>query len=94
MFNSNPKRATFQMIQTKYILHLLQNCHISKAAGINNLFDRFLKDFTDIITMTTFQICNISIKFSQFSKDVKKQSSNLSKTTTTTTTTTTAATTN
>ena len=34
MFNFNPKRLTFQTIQTKYISDLLKNCDISKAAGI------------------------------------------------------------
>ena len=49
MFNWNPKRLTFQIIQTKYISDFLKNCDINKAAKINNLSGRFLKDGADIL---------------------------------------------
>ena len=71
MFDLNPKRVTFQTIQTKYISNLLQNCDINKATGIDNLSGRFLKDGADILTMPTIQIFSISIKLSHFPKDCK-----------------------
>ena len=36
----------------------------SKAAAIDNLSSRFLKDGADILTMPITQICNMSIKLS------------------------------
>ena len=51
MFNLNPKKLTFQTIQTRYISHLLKNCDINKAAGTDDLSRRFLKDGADILTM-------------------------------------------
>ena len=37
MFNLNPKRLTFQAIQTRYISDLLKDCDVNKAARIDNL---------------------------------------------------------
>ena len=71
MFSLNPKRLTFQTIQTKYISDLPENCYINKAAGIDNLSGRFLKDGVDISTMPITQVCNLSIKLSHFPKDCK-----------------------
>ena len=71
MFNLNPKKLHFQTIQTRYISDLLKNCDINKAAGIDDLSGRFLKDGADILTMPITQICNLSIKFSHFLKDCK-----------------------
>ena len=64
MFNFYPKKITFQAIQTKCISDLLKNCDTNKAAGIDNLSGRFLKDGADILTMPITQVCNLSIKFS------------------------------
>ena len=44
IFNLNPKKLHFQTIQTRYISDLLKNCDINKAAGIDYLSGRFLKD--------------------------------------------------
>ena len=63
MFNLNPKKLTFQTIQTRYMSDLINNCDINKAAGIDDLSGRFLKDGADILTMPITQICNLSIKF-------------------------------
>ena len=74
MFNLNPKKLHFQTIQTRYISDLLKSCDINKAAGIDDLSGRFLKDGADILTMPITQICNLSIKyikFSHFLKDCK-----------------------
>ena len=51
MFKLNPKKLTFQTIQTRYISDLLKNCDINKAAGIDDLSGSFLKDGADILTM-------------------------------------------
>ena len=69
MFNFYPKKSTFQTVQTKCISDLLKNCHTNKAAGIDNLCGRFLKDGADILTIPIAQLCNLSIKFSHFPKD-------------------------
>ena len=61
MFNLNPK-LHFQTIQSRYIPDLLKNCDINKAAGIDDLSGRFLKDGANILTMPITQICNLSIK--------------------------------
>ena len=71
MFNLNPKKLTFQTIQTRYISDLWNNCDINKAAGIDDLSGRFLKDGADILTIPITQLCNLSIKFSHFPKDCK-----------------------
>ena len=71
MFNLYPKKLTFQTIQIRYISDLLKNCDINKAARIDYLSGRFLKDGADILTMPITQICNLSIKFSHFPKDCK-----------------------
>ena len=71
MFNFYPKKLTFQTIQTKCISDLLKNCDASKAAGVDNLSGRFLKDGEDILTITITQLCNLFIKFSHFPKDCK-----------------------
>ena len=71
MFNLNPKKLHFQIIQTRYISDLLKNYDINKAGRIDDLSGRFLKDGADILTMPITQICNLSIKFSHFLKDCK-----------------------
>ena len=71
MFNFYLKKLTFQTIQTKYISDLLKNCDTNKAAGIDDLSGRFLKDGADILTIPITQLCNLSIKFSHFPKDCK-----------------------
>ena len=72
MFNLNPKKLTLETIQTKkYISDLLKNCNINKAARIDNLSGRFLKDTADILNLLRTQIFNLSIKLSHFPKDCK-----------------------
>ena len=45
-----------------FVLKLLKNIDISKAAGIDNLPGRFLKDCADILAKPVTEICNLSIK--------------------------------
>ena len=62
MFNFYLKKLTFQTIQTKYISDLLKNCDTNKAAGIDDLSGRFLKDGAYILTIPITQPCNLCIK--------------------------------
>ena len=71
MFNFYPKQLTFQAIRPRYISDLLKICDTTKAAGIDDLSGRFLKDDADILNIPITQLCNLSIKFSQFPKDCK-----------------------
>ena len=77
MFNFYPKKLTFQTIQTRYISDLLKHCGTNKAAGIDDLSGRFLKNDADILTIPITQLCNLSIKFSHFPKDCKVAKSSL-----------------
>ena len=49
----------------------MKNCDINKAAGIDDLSGRLVKDGANILTIPITQICNLSIKFSHFRKDCK-----------------------
>ena len=49
-------------LTTEDIVLKLLNVDISKAAGINNIPGRFLKDGTVILAKTVAEICNFSIK--------------------------------
>ena len=71
MFNLYPKKLTFKTIQTRYISDILKNCDANKAAGIDYLSDRFLKDGAYLLTIPITQICNLCIIFSHFPKDCK-----------------------
>ena len=44
------------------VLKLLKNIDISKAAGVDNLPERFLKDGAAILAKRVTKICNLSIK--------------------------------
>ena len=54
MFNFYLKKLTFQTIETRYISDLLKNCDTNKAAEIDDLTGRFLKDGADKLTMYLF----------------------------------------
>ena len=48
-----------------------QNLNITKAAGIDNLNSRFLKDGANILSIPLKQICNLSLRLSIFPKECK-----------------------
>ena len=48
------------------VLKLLKNIDISKAAGVDNLPGRFLKDGAVILAKPVTEICNLSIKPKMF----------------------------
>ena len=49
------------------VLKLARNIDISKAAGVDNLPGRFLKDGAVILAKSVTVICNLSIKSKNFS---------------------------
>ena len=54
-----------------YILKFLKNINEDKAAGIDNLSGKFLKDGAAVLAKPISQICNLSIKYSHFPTDRK-----------------------
>ena len=55
----------------KKVLGVLQLIDISKAAGIDNISGRFLKDGANILEKPTTKICNISTSSGLFPSDCK-----------------------
>ena len=53
------------------VLKIFKNVEVNKAAGIDNISGRFLKDGADILAIPVTQICNLSIKLSHFPPDCK-----------------------
>ena len=64
-------KLNFQTIQSNTFPNLLKSCNVKKAAGIDNISGRFLKDGADVLALPITQICNLSIKLSHFPKDCK-----------------------
>ena len=52
-----------------HVLQLLKDMNVDKAAGIDNLSGKFLKDGANILAKPIFELCNLSIKFSLFLTD-------------------------
>ena len=60
------------------VFKIMQGIDISKAAGIDNLSGKFLKDGTEILAKPLNEICNLPITSRTFFRiPVKLQSSNL-----------------
>ena len=53
------------------ILNILKVLNPSKAADIDNLSGKFLKDGADILARPIFQLCNLTIKLNLFSRSCK-----------------------
>ena len=51
------------------VLQLLKDVNIDKAAGIDNLSGKFLKERTNILAKPISELCNLSIKYSLFPTD-------------------------
>ena len=71
MFDLSHNKLNFQTVQSNTISNLLKACNINKAAGIDDVSGRFLKDGADVLAIPITQICNLSIKLSHFPKDCK-----------------------
>ena len=64
-------RFKLQTIESSSVLKLLKNVEVNKAAGMDNISGRFLKDGADILAIPVTQICNLSIKLSHFPNNCK-----------------------
>ena len=53
------------------VLKLPQDLDANKAAGLDNLSGKFLKDGATVSAKPISQICNLSIKYSLFPSDCK-----------------------
>ena len=64
-------KFTFQTIESSCVLKLLTNVDVNKAAGMDNMSERFLKDGADILAIPITQVCNLSIKLSHVPNNCK-----------------------
>ena len=71
MFELSHNKLNFQTVKSNTISNLLKACTVNKAAGIDYVSGRFLKDGADVLATPITQICNLSIKLSHFPKDCK-----------------------
>ena len=63
----------FQISETspEKVLSVLKDLKPSKAAGIDNLPGKFLKDGTHVLARSISQLCNLSIKLNSFPRSCK-----------------------
>ena len=52
-----------------HVLQLLKDMSVDKAAGLDNLSGKFLKDGANILAKPISELCNLSIKYSVFPED-------------------------
>ena len=64
-----PNKFSFSNVTEEFVLKLLKDMNTDKAAGIDNLSGKFLKDGANILTKPISKICNLSIKYSVFPTD-------------------------
>ena len=64
-----PSRFEFSHITEELVLKLLKDMDVSKAAGIDNLSGKFLKDGAVVLSKPIAEIGNLSIKYSVFPTD-------------------------
>ena len=61
----------FNVVSEETVLKHLQDLDETKAAGLDNLSGKLLKDAATVIAKPISQICNLSIKYSIFPSDCK-----------------------
>ena len=61
----------FNFVSEETVLKHLQDLDENKAAGLDNLSGKFLKDGATVLAKPISQICNLSIKYSIFLSDWK-----------------------
>ena len=71
ILQKNSKIFKFYVVSEKTVLKLLQDLDENKAAGLDNLSGKFLKDGATVLAKPISQICNLSIKYSIFPSDCK-----------------------
>ena len=71
--NAVSKDLNFQLSETspEKILSILKGLNPSKAAGIDNLSGKFLKDGAHVLARPISQLCNLSIKLNSFPRSCK-----------------------
>ena len=69
MLGPLPNNFNFSNVTEDFVLKLLKDINIDKAAGIDNLSGKFLKDGANILAKPISKICNLSIKYSVFPTD-------------------------
>ena len=71
--NTVSKDLNFQLLEMspEKILSILKGLNPSKAAGIDNLSCKFLKDVAHVLARPISQICNLSIKLNSFPRTCK-----------------------
>ena len=67
------KDLNFEFSETspEKILNVLKGLNPSKAAGIDNISGKFLKDGADILARSISQLCNLSVKLNLFPRSCK-----------------------
>ena len=63
----------FDLLPTEkyYVLKILRDIDTSKAAGIDSLPGKFLKDGADVLAKPVTDICNLSISLNKFPRALK-----------------------
>ena len=61
----------FDYVSEEVVIDLLNNVEPSKAAGIDNINGRFIKDGANVLAHPVTQLCNLSIKLSSFPLECK-----------------------
>ena len=69
VLNLLPCKFKFSFVTEDLVLKFLKDMNIDKAAGIDNLSGKFLKDAANILAKPISEICNLSIKYSVFPTD-------------------------
>ena len=69
--NTENQKFTFSPTSEDEILKLLSDTNPEKAAGIDNLSGRFLKDGAVVLALPISKLCNLSMKRSKFPLDCK-----------------------
>ena len=59
----------FSNVNEDLALQLLKDMNIDKAAGIDNLSGKFLKDGANVLVKPISELCNLFIKYSLFPTD-------------------------
>ena len=64
-----PSKFSFSNVTEDFVFKLLKEMNTDKAAGIDNLSGKFLKDGAVILAEPISKICNLSIKYAIFPTD-------------------------
>ena len=69
--NTGNQKFTFSSTSEDEVLKLLKDTNPEKAAGIDNLSGKFLKDGAVVLALLISTLCNLSMKRSKFPLDCK-----------------------